>query len=730
MAHVTEMAQAPMYDPGAIWCSSWGPEKIETQWKAPTPRITEQPKYPPTLPSWLENWTPVPEHTSDDVANIEVAEESIENGYDVPQQEKHIKDYFNDFDTAIGALRRECSKITWNELRDQQLYGPAKALELCESFGEKLQQSLMLGLVSSDLLSSALQKVTDVLVDISRGLYSISDIEHSDEQISDIRDNYCGNDFGLNERLLAFYARVWKGILSCKILKPADFHSKVMGEYLCLLANLPSTTQTQLLTSEVLPSLSASQLGSNIETVLSLLNKWSLSWLKILKDPPNIAESLATAEASVLASQKRINHLKMLVWFHRGKETSEVIQSIRDVLIQASAAFLNGRSDTLTAERLLIPHSHSIDVMSIMLDRLPGEVMSTLTRSHSELIASPKFLAQKRVQGSKDYLAQSHRVRFNWLSVMSKMGSISESMFTEAFDLLKYQKVGEFYKRYTLTDRQTCELLLNRWRSQGLLANSDYIIDTFKRETLRSPWSFGWLFSILKKDGQLCEEKIHDLFDFLPDELRYPRTDAIITQSTMFNLQINDKVLTDLVNNLAPIDLQAAYDIYMKHCLGKVEPEACAPLIAALIYHGSGGVWAALDTPIFASLPNWRKNASSPQPLSQSRIILVHEVAKAFAHSNVKNRRQCLRGVTQSWHYLRAHKVKPTNKISRPITHVGITADIQDAKWGRTERVRWALSVIERAEGPEVADAVRSAVVNWRATLRTALEKRKRGYTL
>ncbi|KAJ8059365.1 hypothetical protein OCU04_012318 [Sclerotinia nivalis] len=735
MTHVTEMTQAPMYDLGALWCSSWGPEKIESQWKAPTPRITEQPKHPPILPSWLTNWTPLPEQPTDIFTETANVEESTGNLYDMLQQERQIKNHFYDFEMAIEAHRRECTemkrdqKTKKNKSRHRQLAESTKALKLCLSFGEKLQQSLTLGLVTSDLLSKSLRTVTNVFMEIGSG--SFSDTTSSTKESLNMEDCFRGFSSGVTEQILAFHKLVWDGIVSCKVLEPADFDSGVVGEYLLLLAALPSTKETQLLISEILPSLSAVQVESNVGNILSLLNKWSLSWLKKSKNPPDATKFLAKAEASLIASQRSINHIRMLMWSNRGKEAPELIQRILDIFVRSSREFSIASNKLWCAESIFMPHSHSIDAMSTTLAALPKEVTSTLIRSHSEVICSAAFWNQRSVSGPIDYLAQSHRIRFNWLSVLSKLENIDDSMFTEAFISLQQQDLNRFNldtKKYTLTWRQISELVLNRWTSQGILTNGNVIIDTFKMKTLHSPFSFGWLLWTLEKYGQLSDGMIQSLLDFLLDVKGFGHIHAVLKQSKMFNIRVNTDVLAGLVNNTTSVDLQAAYNIYMQHCVGGVKPEACASLFATMVYHGSEGIWTALDAPIYAAMPKWKRKAPSHKILSQARIELVHELAKAFAHHKVKNPRQALRNVTQCWHYLRAHKVKPTSEISRAVTRVGIIADVRDGKWGRTERVRWVLEVIEKAEGPEVADAVRRAVAKWREKLRIRLEKKKEGY--
>ncbi|THV49575.1 hypothetical protein BGAL_0188g00110 [Botrytis galanthina] len=735
MAYVTEMTQASMYDPGALWCSSWGPEKIESQWEAPTPRITEQSKHPPALPSWLTNWTPMPEEPADLSMESVIAEDSSEKGYDILRQERHIQDHFHDFEMAIELNHRESTELKgdWNtekkKDRHQQLVGPKKALKLCVSFGKRLQQSLTLGLVTSDLLSNSLRTVTNVLVDIYSGSYS--NAKGSSRQSPKTEDSFCGGDTDAVKKLLAFYRQVWDGIVSCKVLTPADFDSKVIAEYLSLIADLPSTNETQLLVSEILPSLSALQLGSNVDNILSIFNKWSLGWLQKMTAPTNRHKFLTKSETSLISSQRSINHVRMLLWSNRGKETPELLKRVREILIRASTNLSAASTELWAVENMFLPHSHSIDVMSQTLNNLPKEITSVLIRSHSVIIGSATFWDQKSVSGLKDYLAQSHRTRLNWLSVLSRLKNIDNSMFTETFKILQHQDLSLFNldtKEYTLTWRQMSELVLNCWASQGALTNGSVIIDTFKIKTLHSSSSFGWLLWTLKEYGQLSDEKIQDLFSFLRDIQAFGHIHAVLRQSKMFNLRINSNVLADLVNTTTFVDLEAAYNIYMQHCIGEINPEKCAPLFATMIYHGSEGIWAALDAPIYAAMPKWKRKAPSPEILSQARIELIHEMATAFAHQNVEHPRQALRNVTQCWHYLRAHKVKPTSEISRAITQVGIIADVRNEKWGRTERVRWVLEVIEEAEGPEIADAVRKAVAKWRQKLKIRLEKKKEGY--
>ncbi|EDO00411.1 predicted protein [Sclerotinia sclerotiorum 1980 UF-70] len=681
MTHVTEMIQGPMYDLGALWCSSWGSEKIESQWKAPTPRINDRPKQSPILPSWLSNPTPMPDQPTEISTEITSVQESTENLYDMPQQERQIKDHFYDFEVSIEALRRKYTekkrgrKAQKNKGRRQGLAGSTKALKLCLSFGEKLQESLTLGLVTSDLLSESLQAVTNVFMEIGSGYFS--ETKSSAKESLNMEDCFRGLHPAVIEQMLAFHKLVWAGIVSCKVFEPADFDSGVVGEYLLLLATLPSIKKTQLLISEVLPSLSTVQVESNVGNILFLLNKWSLSWLKKPKNPPDATKFLAKAEASLIASQRSINH---------------------------------------------------IHAMSTTLAALSKDVASTLVRSHSEVICSAAFWNQRSLTGPKDYLAQSHRIRFNWLSVLSKLENIDDSMFAETFISLQQEDHSQFNldtKKYTLTWRQISELVLNRWTSQGILTNGNVIINTFQMKSIHSPFSFGWLLWTLEKYGQLSDGMIRSLLDFLLDVKGFGYIHAVLKQSKMFNIRVNTNVLAGLVNSTASVDLQAAYNIYMQHCVGRVEPEACAYLFAAMVYHGSEGIWAALDVPIYAAMPKWKRESPSHKILSQARVELVHELAKAFAHHKVKNPRQALRNVTQCWHYLRAHNVEPTSEISRAVTQVGIIADIRDGNWGRTERVRWVLEVIEKAEGREVADAVRRAVATWREKLRIRLKQKK-----
>lgn len=707
MAHVTEMTQASMYDPGPEWCSSWGPEKIESQWKAPTPRTTEQPKHPPILPSWLANWTPMPEQPTDVITEATNVGESTGKGFDVLRQERHIREHFHDFEKAIKVHRRECTGMKRDgkggekeQTRHQHLTGSTEALELCSSFSDKLQRSLTLGLVTSDLLCNSLRAVTHVLM-----------------------ENHSGSS-----QLLAFYRQVCDGILACKVLEPADFDSTVMREYLSLLSNLPSTNETQLLVSDILASLSAVQLNDNVNTILSLIKSWSLSWLTYSKSPTKINNPLAKAEGSLVASQRKFNHLRMLMWSSRGKETPELFQRIREIISRASTDLSTASTELWAAESILMPHSHSIDTMSNTLSTMPRELTASLVRSHSEVICSVAFWNEKSVAGLKDYLAQSHRIRFNWLSVLSKVENIDDSIFTEAFRSLQDQDLKQFNlgaKRYSLTWRQTAELILNRWTSQGLLPNGNVILDSFRIKTLHSPSSYGLLLWTLEKHGQLNDEKIQSLLNFLRDTQTFSHIHEVLKQSKMFNVRINPNILADIVNDVAAMDVEAGCKIYMGHCIGVVEPEYCAPLFAAMIYHGSGGIWAALDAPIYAAMPRWKRNAPSPRILSQARVELIHEMAKAFAHHKVQNPRQALRNVTQCWHYLRAHKVEPTEEISRAVTQVGIIADVRNERWGRTERIRWVLDVIQDVEGPEVADAVRKAVAKWREKLRLKVQNRK-----
>ncbi|KIN04848.1 hypothetical protein OIDMADRAFT_94577, partial [Oidiodendron maius Zn] len=102
-------------------------------------------------------------------------------------------------------------------------------------FNRRLEQNLALGLVSGDMLTFTLRRITD-----------------------NIREGSKPAEIG--PRCLAFYRSVWRGISTSKVLGPADFEGKIMNEFISLILHLPPAREVLVLARHILSSVSRSQL--------------------------------------------------------------------------------------------------------------------------------------------------------------------------------------------------------------------------------------------------------------------------------------------------------------------------------------------------------------------------------------------------------------------------------------------------------------------------------------
>jgi hypothetical protein len=104
---------------------------------------------------------------------------------------------------------------------------------------------------------------------------------------------------------------------------------------------------------------------------------------------------------------------------------------------------------------------------------------------------------------------------------------------------------------------------------------------------------------------------------------------------------------------------------------------------------------------------------SSEGALTRQRVDAVEDLAVRLSNSAACSDRQALHYVETCFRYLQTHKVRISGKMMALLTHI-LTRDMADGQPGRTERLRWFLSLVRKHQGRENEIAVAAALSRWR----------------
>ncbi|PQE10093.1 fungal specific transcription factor domain containing protein [Rutstroemia sp. NJR-2017a BVV2] len=678
MAHVSD-TQPSILDGATFWGSSWGTGQTQWQWKPPSPSLqgTSASEKAGNMLDWLMKWIYKPAQPPDDFADTLG---SIEDAHDTKEQEMGVESDVEDFCSAI----KSCT--------------PVDAIRLCDSFNQKFQRHLTLGLVCSSLLSRTLQNVSLALRMASQ------------------------QEQGINtaRRLLMFYSSVWEGILSCKVMRPIDFDSKVIGEFISLLAEIPSSIELHNLTSKVLASVSSTQLEATLGNI-ELLIKSSI--MRLAWQPAHIHryQGFKDAEISIKTVQQSIRRVKFLTMSHKFvnlPEARHALSKAFEDLNAACAAIVN-------AEDTLQPALY-IKSMVAVLALLPKSLLPKLATSCSNFLNQKDFLEEELSSPLvlRPMREGRHVACFDWLLILSRLEKMDDVTFTSIWNMLESYSLGQLNPQaessHFTTAVEIAELSLSRWITQGHVVKGLAVEHTFRTMNVLGRTPFLNLFRSLQKHEELHDEMFRTFFDLLY-KLQKPRHSfAALHQLRRYASRVDVRTVAKIVRRMDLNNRRMAYQIYMHYCKGRIKPESCVSLIVAMINSdniSSRSIWAALEIPIWAELPEHRKHPCRKKSLSKSRINLIHKMATAFSVSKVRSPRVALRNVTQCWQYLSAHGVEPMPEMSKAIVYLGVTRDIEEYNWVSTDRFRWVFDVVAKCEGQEVADEMDRAVYKWRQHL-------------
>jgi hypothetical protein len=674
---ITQQSQeqlTPASQFGGLWGFYPEVDRTKWQWEAPTRRQEKQEATAPVLPAWfseLENTL------TEDVPEV-VTNDATEEDF---SQEK------SEVENNIQNLRQEIRNAT----SYQHLQGPYLL------YLSRLKQDLTLGLAPGEALGPILQDVTEDFRDVS-SLW----IESADGFIA------------------SFYASVWEGLTACQVLRPTDVDGEVINSLLSLLTSLSFTEKVQDLAKSILLSTSAEQHLKMEASIVNVVDIWTQSWFT-QEYVKNWQSNFRVAKFAIVQASLSLDVLRgHISSLENSTETDGKLPRAHESLSCTKNKVLLAENAIANVEDGMWPRKFSAKKLAAALDALPSDLLSRIIPACSENIvkASLKYesglMYYTKLSDGWVWTRESDRLPYRWLSTLSHMSKIGDQLFLHIWRELYFGKKDSF------SEAGFCNLVLDHWVSQGLVTKSQEVGTLYAASTKQD---FASLLFAIEKYRQNYWTRIIDVF-LISDKLgRYRKVYQVLLRMRSRGMKLPWKTLRTAVEIISSYNNRLAIRTYT---LGHFLDDKSRPIsmkflqafVTTLIQDpriSPAQIWSMLDIPIYARLhPSQR--GPRPERLSAGMEKLVNTMALEFALYRPK--RIALRQIENSLHHLRVHKGFVRSELSRALSHVGITREIQDRQWIGQERLAYVLRMVEKIEGTTVAERVDRIVFDWRTYFR------------
>jgi hypothetical protein len=279
--------------------------------------------------------------------------------------------------------------------------------------------------------------------------------------------------------------------------------------------------------------------------------------------------------------------------------------------------------------------------------------------------------------------------------------------------------------------------MLEHWMSQGYLNQRESIRHmvniTEVSTTIKDPATLLFAIEQHKQPSWVLTQK---LFEALNNLGEYKMLDKTVHSMHKLGMKLPAHLMAPIIRDMSKHNCQMAYTLYNLYYAMRVDHtpiklEQIPDFVIAMINGPTtpASIWKLFGIPVYyQTAPSYeRLKLSMPsKTLSPLRIKLLNQMATAFAYSD-RPARIAFRNVMLCIYYLRKHQIPLSPELSRAITHSGITTKILNGKWVPEARMGWALGLIERAEGKDVAVTASMAVSLWNDSIvRKQVKKRGR----
>jgi hypothetical protein len=666
MAHLSESIPAPAHNLGPLWGFFGEGDRTQWQWEAPTSRNSRE-SSAPALPAWLVEWDTSSPTATEPVPSKESTGKVVE---ETSSPERSIID----FRTMLRAAH------------------PYEVLHICDEFNQRFKQSLSLGLVSEETIYNALRTVSE-----------------------DIRLAFSKSDLVRDRHLLSFYQAFWDGLVTCKVLQPADLDAKIFIRFLSCVRRLSIRPEVHILFHGIIQAASITQLAKMSTGLNSLAKSWSRSWLH--------EQPIGDSELSLMAAQRALSEsANKLLYLHNLTNARDTdldnrhdFSMLRRVLREAKGSFDYTLEAILEAEKVIMPLKASIDALSNVLSYLPSNLLHPLLHSCTNYIIT-MYNSMETPKADLYY---------GWLSLVAKLPELHDRAFVK---IIKQMEKCKGTSRHSIPS----DIVLSRWITRGHISQGALVRNTFEISTLECGSSDPeFLLLAIDRHREGVFNKTKALFKLLCDLGRYKDVYKILAGMRRLRMKVPIDIIAPTIKTASRYDPKFAYSIYqlcLRLCVDK-RPYLNPNFILPMIHHRGfqpQSIWKLLRIPIYDDLKRYERSQFSGKRLSPFMTKLITKVAIAFAHSDARPQRVAFRNVLQCLHHLRRHNAPITSDLTRAISHAGFTRKIIAGRWISKEQLRWALGLIELAEGTEVAIITEKAVTYWNEQLEAKQQKEAR----
>ncbi|KAK4116380.1 hypothetical protein N656DRAFT_701374 [Canariomyces notabilis] len=321
----------------------------------------------------------------------------------------------------------------------------------------------------------------------------------------------------------------------------------------------------------------------------------------------------------------------------------------------------------------------------------------------------------------------SARLRYNWLCVLALLPRVSQDFW---FDLAAVLSDASRETR-PMTGVELCSLLLTQWKSRGYIkcprrfygtytrysaghdeaAIASLFMTIFRHEQRETHTGLYWSAWRLLTKLNLTDYALRSLaFDAASFELPLSMLQnlAWTCDDHRIAIRIRDWYMNELRQPRGPEWNPAVFEKYAKRIVldSTLSPKE---------------IWRVLGINAFENRrkSTWEKTRRHRGTYGKSRVQIVKEVSTVFANAPHLPNRVAFRHVYQAFRYIEAIEGRVPLAVIMDLYHV-LTRDLVHRQPGRTKRLLWFVTVLQRTYGVELAWNCRLALRHWRHRLKQA----------
>ncbi|GAB1310445.1 hypothetical protein MFIFM68171_00655 [Madurella fahalii] len=495
------------------------------------------------------------------------------------------------------------------------------------------------------------------------------------------------------EDIVPFSSEIWAALES-------RFQGSPLGHQLCL--SLSRAILTGAATSRV------------FELSFLDIQFWSAAFAQLAKLPAgdelcDLFVEIMTAMPAVHRGQVSGGILSVLDVFFSAWSCSEHAPNATDITRLLDVNLLGSRAQPLPGN---LRHARAI---SQALQTIAPEEPDGLLNAANRLVLNQAAVSATGLRA----------LRYNWLCVLASMPRVNQDVW---FDLAAALS-GSSLEKVPMTGVELCSLLLTQWKSRGYVKSPNRFYRTYKRyraehdeaaiaslfmtifrhersETHTGLYRSSW--KLLAKLGQTDDAFSSLEFDAANFELPLPMLQNLAWTSDNHRvaIRLRDWYTGQLRRPHGPEWNPCVFEKYAKSIV--LDPSL-----------PTKEIWRVLDINSFENpkKSSWEKTRRHRGTYGERRVRIVEEVSTAFANATDLPDRVAFRHVYQAFRYIEAVEGRVPLAVIKNLYHVA-TRDLRRQQPGRTKRLLWLLTVIQRTYGVELAWNCRLVLRRWRFRLK------------